>query len=104
MKTMAKYWEERFEEVMRDGRRGQFRQRLEWFLFKLHLAVHAVETQSDGCKLLIFRDGSVYSEESELDAFLPPAGRQKSKAARLVPASNKREHCRRRKQQLWQSG
>jgi len=51
MKAMAKHWQEQFENVMRDGRRSQFRQRLEWFLFKLHRAVHKVETQSDGSKL-----------------------------------------------------
>ena len=70
MKTMAKRWKEQFEDLVRDGRKGQFRQRLEWFLFKLHLAAHTVETQSDGTRLLIFRDGSVYGEESELDALL----------------------------------
>lgn len=74
MKTTAKYWEGQFEDVMRDGPRGQFRQRLEWFLFQLHLAVQTVETQSDGSRLLIFRDGSVYGEESELDELLPLGG------------------------------
>jgi hypothetical protein len=60
MKTMAKHWEEQFEDVMRDGPKGQFRERLEWFLFRLELAIQTIETQSDGSKLLIFPDGSVY--------------------------------------------
>jgi hypothetical protein len=78
MKTIAKHWEEQFEDLMRDGRRGQFRQRLEWFLFRLHLVVHTVETQSDGTQLLIFGDGSVYGGESQLDALLALASEQNS--------------------------
>ena len=74
MKTIAKHWEEKFEDVMRDGRTGQYRQRLEWFLFKLNLAVHTVETQTDGSRLLIFIDGSVYGEESELNVLLARVG------------------------------
>jgi hypothetical protein len=78
MKTMARHWEEQFDELMKDGRTGQYRERLEWFLFKLHLAVQTVETQSDGTQLLIFCDGSVYSEEAELDALLALAPRRNS--------------------------
>lgn len=70
MKTMAKHWEEQFDDLMKDGRTGHYRQRLEWFLFRLHAAVWTVESQSDGSKLLIFIDGSVYREESGLDALL----------------------------------
>lgn len=76
MKTIARHWEEQFDELIRDGRSGQYTQRLDWFLFKLHLAVQTFETQSDGSRLLIFRDGSVYGEESELDVLLAlPQGR-----------------------------
>jgi hypothetical protein len=71
MKTTAKYWEGQFEDVMCDGPKGQFRQRLEWFLFKLHFAVHAVETQSDGTQLLIFGDGSVYGGNQNSMHFSP---------------------------------
>lgn len=98
MKTMAKHWEERFEDVMRDGRRGQFRQRLEWFLFRLHQAVWAVETQSDGSKLLIFMDGSVYGAESQLDALLALAPRRNSgprhNQPKCAPRRNDQKHCR----------
>lgn len=94
MKTMAKHWQEEFEDVMHDGRKGQLRQRLEWFLFKLHLAVHRVETQSDGTKLLIFDDGSVYGEESELDALLTQARRRKSNATAFSHAARRHERCR----------
>jgi hypothetical protein len=94
MKTIARYWEEKFDDLIRDGRSGQYKQRLEWFLFRLHLAVQTVETQSDGSKLLIFEDGSAYGEESDLDALLQPACRRKSEAARFTPASKKRERCR----------
>jgi hypothetical protein len=75
METMAKHWEDQFDDVMRDGRKGQFRPRLEWFLFKLNRAVRTVEIQSDGSKLLIFSDGSVYGEESQLDRLLTLASR-----------------------------
>jgi hypothetical protein len=83
MKTMARRWEEKFENVMSDGRRGQYKQRLEWFLFQLHLAVQTVETQSDGSRLLIFSDGSVYGEESELDALLALARQREPRAGGL---------------------
>jgi hypothetical protein len=86
---MAKHWEEQFEDVMRDARRGQFRRRLDWFLFKLNLAVHAVETQSDGSKLLILRDGSVYGEESQLDALLARAPRRRSRAKPILRPTKK---------------
>jgi hypothetical protein len=86
MKNIARHWEERFDDVMSDGRKGQYKQRLEWFLFNLHSAVQNVEVLSDGSRLLIFEDGSVYGEESELDALLALARRRKSKA--------KQERCR----------
>ena len=89
MKTMAMHWEKQFENLMRDGRRGQFRERLAWFLFKLHRAVHTVETQSDGSKLLIFRDGSVYPGESDLVSLLTLAcRRQKRSRARVAGDGN----------------
>lgn len=98
MKTMAKFWEAQFEDVMRDGRRGQFRQRLEWFLFRLHLAVHAIETQSDGTQLLIFGDGSVYPGESELDALLALApGRNSERQhteTQFARGDNDQKSCR----------
>lgn len=85
MKTIARYWEERFEELESDGRGRHYAQRLEWFLFQLHWAVQTFETQSDGSKLLIFDDGSVYGEESELDAFSPrrDAGNQRQQHFRM---------------------
>ena len=95
MKTMAKHWEEQFEDVMRDGRKGQFRERLEWFLFRLQLAVQSVETQSDGSKLLIFPDGSVYPGESELDALLAPASRRpKQSQTQFARGRNHQKRCR----------
>ena len=95
MKTMAQHWEEQFEDVLRDGLKGQFRQRLQWFLFKLHRAVHVVETQSDGSKLLVFRDGSVYGEESELDSLLTLADRRpKRDQTQFVRGRNQHGHCR----------
>ena len=98
MKTMAKYWVGQFEDVMRDGSRGQFRQRLEWFLFRLQLAVHTVETQSDGTQLLIFSDGSVYGGESQLDALLALApgrnsGRQRTET-QSARGEKDQKHCR----------
>ena len=99
MKTMAKHWEEQFEDLMRDGRKGQFRQRLEWFLFKLHLAVHTVETQSDGTQLLIFGDGSAYGGESEPDGLLALASGRNSGRQRAETQSARGEkdqkQCRR---------
>jgi len=94
MKTIARYWEERFEEPESDGRGRHYAQRLEWFLFQLHLAVQAFETQSDGSKLLIFDDGSVYGEESELDALLTQARRRKSNATAFSHAARRHERCR----------
>ena len=95
MKTIARLWEEQFEDLMHDGPRGQFRQRLEWFLFRLHLAVHTVETQSDGSKLFIFRDGSVYGEESELDSLLTLASRRPRRdQAQFGRARNDQNRCR----------
>lgn len=47
MKSITRYWGKQFGELTKDGRTGQHRERLEWFLFKLHLAVQAFETQGD---------------------------------------------------------
>lgn len=82
MKSIARHWEEQFDQLMENGRNGQYRERVEWFLFKLHRAVETFETQGDGSRLLIFSDGSVYGEESELDALLALAPRQSSKERR----------------------
>lgn len=102
MKTIARHWEDQFDELMKDGRTGQYRERVEWFLFKLHLAVHTVETQSDGTKLLIFPDGSVYGEESELDALLAPAPRRNSgpRHSQRLSARGRSKHCRKGKQNV----
>lgn len=98
MKTMARRWEKRFDELMKESRTGQYRERVEWFVFKLHLAVQAVETQSDGSKLLIFRDGSVYGEESDLAALLALGPRQncerKQTQPELVGGRNAEKPCR----------
>jgi hypothetical protein len=105
MKTMAKHWEGQFEDVMRDGPRGQFRQRLEWFLFRLHLAVHTVETQSDGTQLLIFGDGSVYGGESQLDALLalaPGRNSERQHAQTQFGRGDKdQKRCKRRNGYRW---
>ncbi len=82
MKSIARHWEEQVEELVKAGRTGQYRKRLEWFLFELRLAVQTFETQGDGTKLLIFSDGSVYGGESELDALLAPAPRRQSWTAK----------------------
>ncbi len=74
MKTIARYWEDRFEELENDRRGRHYAQRLEWFLFQLHSSVWTSETQSDGSRLLIFIDGSVYGEESELNVLLARVG------------------------------
>jgi hypothetical protein len=98
MKSIARHWEEQFEKLMNDDRTGQYRERLEWFLFKLQLAVQVFETQGDGSRLLIFSDGSVYGEESELDALLalPPRRISKDKRgqSRFAPGTNDHKRCR----------
>jgi hypothetical protein len=90
MKSIARHWEEQFEEVMKAGRAGQYRKRLEWFLLELRLAVQTFETQGDGTKLLIFSNGSVYGGESELDPLLALAPRRQSWAAKSALPSKGR--------------
>jgi hypothetical protein len=89
MKSIARHWEDQFDKLMKDGRTGQYRERLEWFLFKLHVAVQAFETQGDGSKLLIFSDGSVYGGESELDALLALAPRRRSRTTPALQPTRK---------------
>jgi hypothetical protein len=96
MKTIARHWEDRFDELIKDGLSGHYKQRLEWFLFKLHSAVQTFECQNDGSRLLIFDDGSVYGEESELDALLALARRRKSKTTAFSHAARRQEHCRKK--------
>lgn len=87
---------------MKDGRTGQYRERLEWFLFKLHLAVQTVETQSDGTQLLIFCDGSVYGEEAELDQLLALSPRRGSgpRHRKALFACGRSKHCRKGNQNV----
>lgn len=91
MNLIARYWEKQFEELMKDGRTGQYGETLESFLLKLHLAVQAIEIQSDGSRVLIFRDGSVYGDESERDALLALAPRRAANDRRTtVPSTRAR--------------
>ena len=98
MKTNARYWEEQFYDLMSYGRTRQYRERLQWFLFKLHLAIQTTERQSDGSTLLIFDDGSVFGEESDLDALLSLAPRRNFSRnhanTRFARSEKKRERCR----------
>jgi hypothetical protein len=89
MKSIARHWEEQFDELVKHGLTSQYKERLEWFLFKLHLAVQAFETQGDGSRLLIFSDGSVYGGESELDALLMLAPRRRSKTKPALQPTRK---------------
>lgn len=52
-------------------------------IFATDVSVQTIEKQSDGSRLLIFDDGSVYGEESELDALLALARHREPRACRL---------------------
>jgi hypothetical protein len=82
MDGMAREWEEEFEFLERHTRADCYARKLESFLLRLHSSAHRFEPQSDGSRLVIFSDGSVYGEESELDRLLERARRWR---ARQIP-------------------
>lgn len=79
MDGMARQWEEEFEFLERETPGNRYATKLELFLLKLHRSAHRFEPQSDGSRLIIFSDGTVYGEESELEPLLERARRWKGK-------------------------
>jgi hypothetical protein len=84
MDGMAREWEEEFEFLERHTRADCYARKLESFLVRLHSSAHRFEPQSDGSRLLIFSDGTVYGEESELDRLLD---RARCLRGKLIPMS-----------------
>jgi hypothetical protein len=70
MRNIAQRWEDKFEFLQRERTSRHYRKQLKSFLHDLHANAKTFETQSDGTKLLIFADGSVYGDESELERIL----------------------------------
>ena len=84
MDGMAREWEEEFEFLERKSRSDRYAEKLESFLLRLHSSAHKFEQQSDGSRLIIFPDGTVYGEESDLGRLLDRARRLRGK---LIPMS-----------------
>lgn len=81
MDGMARQWEEEFESLERTSQYVRYAEKLKSFLQRLHENAHRFEPQSDGSRLIVFWDGTVYGEESDFDRLLE---RVRWKA-RLIP-------------------
>ena len=79
MDGMARQFEEEFESLERRSQCDRYAEKLESFLLRLHESADRFESLSDGSRLVIFWDGTVYAEESEFGRLLDRARRRTGK-------------------------
>ena len=96
MDGMARQWEEEFQFLERKSQCDRYADKLKSFLLRLHSSAHTFEPQSDGSRLIVFSDGTVYSEESELDSLLERARRWNARQIRKPGLGNRTPQLRRK--------
>src|SRR5215471_5330737 len=99
MDGMARQFEEEFESLERTSRSDRYVEKLESFLLRLHESADRFELLSDGSRLVIFWDGTVYAEESELGRLLD---RTRCRTGKLIP--RRKAELQKRTQQLRRRG